>query len=268
VNAGLVTRPGLAQRDRAKVRLALTMEYQLAEVAADSGRPSCPWDAWWVCYRSGVPAAELGWATEPPLDECCCQRCRHDAWQLACRRPEHPDSLGPRSCDCLHEWAVRMRRPAPEPAWPALRTTLALIKPRADRDAVLTQLATRFVVIDCWDRQLTAGDVRRLYPDAYGADHVARLTDYLTSAPVHTLVLLAPVPGLVSAKRVKSGIRQRLGGADPLRNHLHLPDDPGEALCDLRHLVGHDLLLDLYRRYDRDGAGDRIARYRALLARG
>ena len=55
--------------------------------------------------------------------------------------------------------------------------------------------------------------------------------------------------------------------ASPLRSHLHMPDNPGDTLCDLHHLAGQQTLQDLYGRYDRDAAADRLARYRAVLAR-
>jgi hypothetical protein len=161
-----------------------------------------------------------------------------------------------------------MRQPAVSPCWPRLRVSVAVVKPGADQTVVRRALSEAYRVLRAAERRLTTADVRRLYPDAYGEDYVAAQDAYLTSAPVEVLVLLAPdrrhVP---DPKQVKDHVRRRLGDADPLRNHLHMPDNPGDTLCDLHHLAGQQTLQDLYGRYGRDAAADRFAGYRAVLAR-
>ncbi|MDQ2883753.1 MAG: hypothetical protein M3Y48_22000 [Actinomycetota bacterium] len=64
---------------------------------------------------------------------------------------------------------------------------------------------------------------------------------------------------------LKADIRRRLGGGDVLRNHLHMPDSPGDAFADLDHLAGAETFSRLYERYEGDRAAQRLARYRALL---
>lgn len=83
------------------------------------------------------------------------------------------------------------------------------------------------------------------------------------SDPAPVRELLAESHTVVEA--IKSGIRRRLGEGDALRNHLHMPDSPGDAFADLDHLASTETFLRLYERYDRDRAAQRLARYRALL---
>lgn len=85
------------------------------------------------------------------------------------------------------------------------------------------------------------------------------------SDPVTVLVLLASPSMIGKAKDIKSNIRRLLGDGDALRNHLHMPDNPGDAFADLDHLAGTTAFSRLYERYERDRAAQRLARYRALL---
>ncbi|MGH3822065.1 MAG: hypothetical protein ACRDRA_04385 [Pseudonocardiaceae bacterium] len=126
-------------------------------------------------------------------------------------------------------------------------------------------LAESHTLVEEIQRHLTSADVRRLYPDAYGREYVARRDEYLTSAPVTVFVLLASPSAIGKAKDIKSDIRRRLGDGDALRNHLHMPDSPGDAFADLDHLAGTKTFSRLYERYERDRAAQRLARYRALL---
>lgn len=87
-------------------------------------------------------------------------------------------------------------------------------------------------------RHLTPVDVRRWSPDAYGRDYVDRRDDYLTSTLVTVFVLVASPAASGSAKDIKFDIRRFLGRDDALRNHLHMPDSPGDAFADLDHLTG------------------------------
>ncbi|MGH3565013.1 MAG: hypothetical protein ACRDRH_03050 [Pseudonocardia sp.] len=126
-------------------------------------------------------------------------------------------------------------------------------------------LAQSHTVIEEAQRHLTPADVRRLYPDAYGPDYVARRDDYLTSAPVTVFVLVASPSAIGKAKDIKFDVLRRLGDGDALRNHLHMPDSPGDAFADLDHLTGSKTFSRLYERYERDRATQRLARYWALL---
>lgn len=255
-----------AYRDRVAALLGYVVESRLTGVAYSLGvgAADSPWDIWWVCYRAATPATELGFDVRHLTGGCAA--CRREVSVLVSTTPPgHPDRLGT-VCGCLYKWAVRMRQLASDVDWLPLRTCVAMVKPDAAVDAVSRLLTETYQIVYTVERLLTAADVRRLYPDAYGADYVARQDSYLTSGPVRVLVLLASPTTTRDVKQIKAGIRRRLDGGDVLRNHLHMPDNPGDALCDVDHLAGSDLFHNLYERYDRDGAAERRARYRAVLA--
>src|SRR5262249_36437917 len=112
-------------------------------------------------------------------------------------------------------------------------------------------------------RTLTTTDTHRLWPDAYGAEFVARRDDYLTSRDVEVVVLATdPRTPVAAAKR---SLRAAFG-VDERRNGGPRPDSPAEALCDIGHLAGEDVLADLYGRFDGDRAADRLDAYRCLVA--
>jgi hypothetical protein len=255
----------LCHRDRTTAMLA----YAVEQHATGHGQPleragDGPWDMWWVCYRAQRTAAEFG--VDPGRTAGRCDDCAADASRLAlCTPPEHPDQTSPRRCSCLLDWAQSMRQPAPDIAWPRWRLTVGMVKPGSDPVAVRELLAQSHTVLEERQRSLTPADVRRLYPDAYGRKYVARRDDYLTLAPVTVLVLLASPSAIGKAKDIKSHIRRLLGDGDALRNHLHMPDNPGDAFVDLDHLAGTTAFSRLYERYERDRAAQRLARYRALL---
>ena len=247
-------------------RLAAVLGYVVEGRAAGLGdlgatRVGSPWDAWWLCYRTAVPAPDLGVGALQATNGC--DLCDRDANALAsASSPLFP--LG-RSCDCLYRWAVTMRQPALDVDWPPLRTQVAMVKPGGDAAAVADALRDSHVVVHSIERRLVVADIRRLYPDAYGADYVARQDAYLLSGPVLVLVLVAIRWAATQPRQLKARIRGLLGAAGPLHNHLHMPDNPGEALCDVHHLAGGDVLRDLYDRYDRDTVLARMACYRDLL---
>lgn len=221
------------------------------------------WDAWWACYRAAVPADRLGLQVAAPKPSC--PHCTLDALALAAQSPPgHPGVSTARPCGCLREWAIRMRAPAPAVTWPPLSLTLALIKPGAPAARIKDLLSTSYELGHSITRSLTAHDTRRLYPEAYGAQYVAARDAYMTSGPVTALVLRPRQRRATSAGPLKERIRRRLG-ADPVRNHLHMPDNPGEALADIAHFAGWKVLAALYERHERDRAQSRLAFYRAAL---
>ncbi|MFG2006191.1 hypothetical protein ACGFNU_44285 [Spirillospora sp. NPDC048911] len=244
-----------------------------ASSAAEEVLVASPWDVWWVCYRFGTPLDQLGIRIRLP--EKACPTCATDAMTLASASPPgHPDLDGARLCGCLLEWAVRMRAPGQAVTWPSLSLTLALLKPGAPRNQIRAELERTHQVIRSIHTTLTIDDTRRLYPEAYGAEYVAARDAYLTKTSVVALVLLArhdlPSPGSradLSTARIKERIRAELGGS-LLRNHLHMPDNPGEALADIAHLAGDELLPELYERYECDRVPHRLAFYRTALGIG
>jgi hypothetical protein len=252
-------------RDRTKALLAYAIERQISGHGQSLDRAGDgPWDVWWVCYRAQRTATEFGLDARHTADRC--TGCAIDASSLAFHTPPaHPDGSLRRVCTCLLDWARSMRRPSPDIIWPGWRLTVSMVKPGSDPGPVRELLAQGHTVVDQIQRHLTAADVRRLYPDAYGRKYVARRDDYLTSAPVTVFVLLASPSAIGKAKDIKSEIRRRLGDGDALRNHLHMPDSPGDAFADLDHLAGTETFSRLYERYERDRAAQRLARYWALL---
>ena len=161
-----------------------------------------------------------------------------------------------------------MRSPAPQTHWPPWSLTLALIKPDAPAARIHERLAGEYGILATSTRTLTTQDTRRMYPEAYGADYVAARDAYLTSGPVAVLVLRARSRGACGRTAgIKAGIRYDLG-AGMLRNHLHMPDNPGEALADIAHFAGPSVLAELYERHERDQRAGRLAFYRAALGIG
>jgi hypothetical protein len=260
-----VDEPPLCHRDRTKTLLA----YAVEQHATGQGRPleragDGPWDVWWICYRAQRTAAEFG--LDPGRAAGHCEVCAIDASSLAFHAPpEHPDGTPRRECSCLLDWARSMRQPTLDIIWPEWRLTVSMVKPNSNPVPVRGLLAQHYTLIEEVQRHLTPADVRRLYPDAYGRDYVARRDDYLTSAPVTVFVLLASPSAIGKAKDIKFDIRRLLGDSDALRNHLHMPDSPGDAFADLDHLTSTETFSRLYERYERDRAAQRLACYRALL---
>lgn len=221
-----------------------------------------PWDAWWACFRAGVPLGRTGTRAGPVNGSC--PECARRAAALAASDPPGHPGTEPDRCGCLLRWAATLRSPGPEPGWPPAVLSLAVIKPGAPADRVQDLLGTWFEVLGAREAAMTTHDTRRLYPEAYGADYVAERDAYMTSGPVRVLTLRARHPA-VNSKDVKAGIRRQLAGGDPLRNHLHMPDNPAEALADIAQFAGYSELAALHRRYERDHAADRLAFYRAAL---
>jgi hypothetical protein len=221
-----------------------------------------PWDAWWACYRAMLPLGRIGVSILLPRRAC--RLCAHQAIYLAASSPpRHPETGNGQACGCLPRWAMRMRAPGATATWPPLSLTLALIKPGAPVVRICALLETAYEVIGRITSTLTVSQARWLYPEAYGASYVAARDAYMTSGPVTALVLRARHPD-TDAGQVKARIRGQIGAGD-LRNHLHMPDNPGEALADIAHLTGTDILAELYERHERDRANLRLAFYRAAL---
>jgi nucleoside diphosphate kinase len=116
--------------------------------------------------------------------------------------------------------------------------------------------------------ELTPGHCDSLYPDAYGAEFVAQRTAYLTSGPVQAVVLAGDADAVACGAALKRTVRADLG-AEMLRNHLHMPDNPAEALADIALLAGWDQFQRLYRRWENDERrlAARMAGYRDHLDR-
>jgi hypothetical protein len=247
----------------AKALLGYLMEIRLTTARTEPAVsvPS-PWDAWWACYRAAIPLAAL--ALRIVVGDRSCPSCNGRALQLA-RLPGHPGTR-PQGCGCLLRWATQMRAPGPRVAWPPVSLSLALIKPDAPAEAITHMLALDFEILGTRELTMTAGETRRLYPEAYGAGYVRDRDAYLTSGLTHVLILRARRAG-TDAGAVKRQIRENIGG-DALRNHLHMPDNPGEALADIAQFAGYPELAQWYRRYERDHTARRLAFYRTALGIG
>ena len=224
-----------------------------------------PWDLWWACYRAACPPpADLGQAMERPR---ACPRCARQVRMLLEESvPGHPQDLPGGPCGCLRAWAIEMRRPAPEADWPAHRVSVALTKPGSPAARTVELLsAAGCAVVENRIVHLRWSDVRRLYPEAYGAQFVRAQDAYLTSAPGRVVVLLLPDHWATNPAGLKRAVRAALGGADVLRNHLHMPDNPADALCDLTHLAGPTLTEHLYDRHERPWIRERLDGYRRVV---
>jgi hypothetical protein len=220
------------------------------------------WDAWWACFRAGLPLGRAGIRVQ--AGDGSCPECAGRAARLAVADPpEHPGTE-PSPCGCLLRWAAAMRSPGPVPGWPSAVLSLAIIKPGAPADRVHDMVGSWFDVLGAREVTLTTDATRRLYPEAYGAGYVADRDAYMTSGPVRILTLRARNPD-VNSKDVKAAIRREVAVGDSLRNHLHMPDNPGEALADIAQFAGYHELAELHRRYERDHAAGRLAFYRAAL---
>jgi nucleoside diphosphate kinase len=186
--------------------------------------------------------------------------------------PEHPGH-GERGCVCHRVWAEAMRAPLAEGRLPVVpqRLTLVLLKPGAPRQAIRSRLRAALREVYTVERELTAADCDRLYPDAHGAEFVGRRTAYLTSGPVQVVVLAGDADAVAVGSALKRTVRADLG-VGALHNHLHMPDNPGEALADIALLAGWDILDRLYGRWEiQDGErrlAARLAGYRAHLDPG
>jgi hypothetical protein len=247
--------------------LGYVLETRLARAGGEAPEVTLnsPWDLWWVAFRTAIPAGQLGVTGRVPGASC--TACADDASEMAAADPpRHPGmTTGRRACGCLLDWAVRMRAPAAPVTWPALPLTLALIKPGAPAQALRARLQRTHKILQDREETLATADVRRLYPEAYGAAFVGAVDAFLTRAPVQILVLRWRDGGHDDPALFKKRLRQDLGATDVLRNHLHMADNPAEALADIRHLAGQDMLAGLYERHARDGTADRLAFYRTAL---
>jgi hypothetical protein len=252
----------IAPKHFAKALLGYLLERRLTVPAADPVTVAVPsaWDAWWACYRAAIPLRSAGITVTvtPPA----CAACRDRAIALASSDPPgHPGSGRPDPCGCAQRWAAMVRAPGVPACWPTTSITFALLKPGGPWPSISSELAARYDILAATHRTLTTADTLRLYPEAYGERYVRDRDAYLTSGPVCLLTLLDREPDPAS---LKAQIRGRLG-AGTLRNHLHMPDNPGEALADIAQFTGHENMTILYRRYERDRAAGRLAFYRTAL---
>lgn len=244
-------------------QLSLIIETLLTRESIREATVRNPWDAWWISYRLAQPAPALG--LNPAAASHSCPACRAEASRLSSSRPpRHTQTrTDPRPCECLHQWSVAMRSPAPPLLWPRTRLALALIKPGALSDTIVGALAEHYRILSRTPARLRRVDVRRMYPEAYGADFVAARDTYLTSGPAEVMVLVDEIANIDPAV-IKARIRSRFP-TDRLRNHLHMSDNPGETFADIAHLVGFPVLTDLYDAYERDLAPRRLEYYRTVL---
>jgi hypothetical protein len=262
--SGFAPTPGVGRGILAAV-LGLALDGEL------SGRPAAlpdlghPWDAWWVAVRSG------GRARPASRSYGACPQCVSlTATAMTACIPAHPRHEE-RTCGCHRVWAGAMRALLPEGDLPAppQRLTLALLKPGAPRPAIRLRLRSALEEVHTVERELTADECDLLYPDAYGVDFVAQRTAYLTSGSVQVVVLAGDPAAVAEGVALKRAVRADLG-VGVLRNHLHMPDNPAEALADIALLAGWDVLQQLYRRWegtDEQLLATRLAGYRAHLDR-
>lgn len=230
-----------------------------------------PWDSWWIAMRS------LGRLRPPAGFAGACADCIPRAAAAAAAEPPVHPGHHLLQCRCHRVWAEAMRARLPDGALsrPPQCITVALLKPGAPRALIRARLRTAgFLEVHVVQRQLTGEDCDRLYPDAYGASFVADRTRYLTSDTVQIIVLVGGGDAVARGAALKSTIRAELTGDGEdlvnLVNHLHMPDNPAEALADVALLAGWEVLVRIYRRWESNGEGrisSRLAGYGAHLDR-
>jgi nucleoside diphosphate kinase len=261
--------PGGGARYRVTALLGLIVESTLTGSPVQGWAPGLvrsPWDLWWACYRAACPPPP---SLRRAVSASSCAPCAAQVDVLLDGPvPAHPQQLPQDPCQCMRTWAVAMRRPAPEMVWPAHRVSLALTKPGAAASRVLDLLCGQGCdAVDNRMVRLSADDVRRLYPEAYGAQFVRAQDEYLTSAPCRVLVLLLPERWTGDPVTLKRTVRAAVGPTDVLRNHVHMPDNPADALADMLHLAGASMTEALYDQHERPSTADRIEGYRRVVAR-
>ncbi|QVJ00298.1 hypothetical protein KGD82_16165 [Nocardiopsis eucommiae] len=169
----MMARPHEHPRVRLAAQLGLTLEALLTGAQLPA-TPLGPWDRWWIAYRLAVSVDRLGFQG-PAADAGACPRCHSAATALgSAHPPEHTDTLnGPCPRECLLKWARRIRSGVadPHPPWPRTQLTLIMIKPGAP-EALVAQVLDSFEVLERREQRLAVADVRRLYPEAYGAAFV------------------------------------------------------------------------------------------------
>ena len=251
----------------AKALLGYALEIRLASrTTREPVQPDSPWDLWWACYRAGLSAADL--LPQARTNPSACRTCSQAAWRLAkASPPRHPGLTRQEPCGCLTRWAIAMRQPGEHLPWPPVSLSLALIKPGAPAARVTEWLRSSYTVISARSVLLTVADARSLYPEAYGADFVHDRDKYLTSGTSQVLILRAEPGAPPAPALIKAGIRGRLS-SDELRNHLHMPDNPGETFADIALFAGYPMLAELYRRYESGDTAGRLAFYRSALGIG
>lgn len=247
----------------AKALLGYILDNWLFQHASDPRPARIPnvWDVWWACYRADLPLRRTGVGVL--ADQAGCHDCAGRAFALAEANPVRYPDVESFSCDCLLRWCRQVRSPGPRPDWPPSALSFAIIKPGAPADRIQNLLDPWFEVLKSERFPLSTYDLRRLYPEAYGTDYVAERDAYMTSGPVQVLTLLARNPR-ANTRAIKDSIRHRLG-AETLRNHVHMPDNPAESLADIAQFAGYRELAGMYRRYERDHAPVRLAFYRSAL---
>lgn len=206
-----------AGRGRLAAVLGLAMDAALSTRPVAVPAVVHPWDAWWVAVRS------LGRLRPGPGVFGTCRSCVEvAAAQAALPLPAHPGHEE-RGCRCLRTWAESMRAPLAGDRLPAVpqRLTLALLKPGAPRRAIRSRLHAALREVHVVERELTAADCDRLYPDAYGSEFVAQRTAYLTSGPIQAVVMAGDSDVVTYGTALKRSVRADLG-VGMLRNHLHI----------------------------------------------
>jgi hypothetical protein len=257
--------PGLSDRGLVKAVVSYLYEAQLLGERVDVPELPDVWDVWYVCYRLWRSAGELGMTELHRRGTC--PGCSDLVTRLTSTEPPAYPSALP-DCGCWLRWAMRMRsrgRGATDVDSSAMALSFALVKPGAPAEAIHSLLGARYRTVGRRELGLTAVDVSRLYPDAYGEEFLAWQAEYLGRGPVEVLVLAAPTDEAVCAVAVRSEIRAALGVAAEAENHLHMPDSPGEALANIEQFFGSAALAEQYGRIERIHGYRRLAVHRALL---
>ncbi|GAB3175908.1 hypothetical protein GCM10027059_49970 [Myceligenerans halotolerans] len=214
------------------------------------------WDAWWVAVRSD------GRLLPDSAMEGTCRSCREAASSFL------PSAVSTVSCGCFEQWARTFTSPAMEWSLPQ-RLTVAMIKPGVPDAPIRAHLRGRFRIVKDVTRRLRANDVVRLTPFACG-DFLKASTEYLTGGLVRVLVMHGGEHAIAEALQIKQTVRNEIGG-DEVRDGLHVPVTPADALADIALLAGGAVQKEQYQRRvvnDPRGARTRIDAYQERVGPG
>ncbi len=230
--------------DLLRVLLSHYAECYLSGVApaTQSGILLDSWDAWWLCHRLQLPAADL--ALDFSQVRTTCVRCEEYVRQLAVARPEYPTPDRISHCNCFSSWASQVREQSVERHLPTMRLWCCLVKPGEDAKPVVDLLTDSHNVLSRSTVQLEPSELRIVWAELFRAGYLEEHDRYLTSGPSQ-LLLLEQRDGPVEPLALKARIRHELGVRNPIINRVHMPDCSGEVIADLRLLGGGFDRLDL-----------------------
>jgi nucleoside diphosphate kinase len=202
---------------------------------------------------------------DPDSAKATCSACKPYIRELLSGDPVYPGWSAPIPCDCFGQWSAGMRTPEDEGQFPSLRFCNCLIKPNADSNRIISVLNASYEIVAAKNITLTVPDIRRMYPESFEALYLPVHNGYLTSSE-SVVVLMCAKNETTDHRHEKMRIRGLLSGGDCVRNHLHMPDNPGDTIADLLHLSPELDQRSLVHSSDVASAERRVALYKSIMS--